>query len=167
MYGDICSRRINVRAAGHATRPPMKRAPLRLVPPTALVAFLLCLPFAGACDEHGPSAPTAPLGSEFTLAPSETATIDGTPVRITFVGVSGDSRCPGDATCIQGGDALVRIRAQDGSASEYELHTGDSSRAAASHGGLRIELTALQPYPFSSRPPIQPGDYRATLKVSR
>jgi hypothetical protein len=110
--------------------------------------------------------PSAPLGGEFTLAPGETASIDNASIRVAFLRVSGDSRCPADAICILGGDALVHVRADgDGSAAEYELHTGDSSRAAVTHRGFRIELVNLQPYPFSSRP-IQPGEYRATLRVS-
>jgi hypothetical protein len=53
------------------------------------------------------------------------------------------------------------------SLSSYDLHTGDSSRAAVTHGSLRIALVELQPYPFSSLPPITPGAYRATLTTSR
>ena len=80
--------------------------------------------------------------------------------------VSGDSRCPADAVCIQGGDALVEVQVSNGNAAPYDLHTGDQSRAAVTHEGFRIELVQLQPYPFSSRT-IAPDDYRATLAVSR
>ena len=88
-------------------------------------------------------------------------------ISVQFVGVTGDSRCPADAFCIQGGDAVVHVRVLDtGAPNAYELHTGDSNRASVAHGGLRIELLELQPYPFSSRT-INPGDYRATIVVSR
>lgn len=83
-----------------------------------------------------------------------------------FTGVSGDSRCPADAICIQGGDALVHVRVSTGLTRSYELHTGDSSRAAVTHGAFRIALVDLQPYPFSSRT-IDPDDYRATMTVVR
>ena len=132
-----------------------------------LIAAALCLLFATACDEKTPTAPTASLEREFTLAPGETAAVDGASLRVQFVRVSGDSRCPADAFCIQGGDALVHIRAESGgAAADYELHTGDATRSAALHAGLRIQLMNLQPYPFSSRT-IPPDEYRATLKVSR
>ena len=131
--------------------------------PVACSLLLLAV----ACAENGPAGPTVPLNRQFTLAPGETASVEGTALRIGFLGVSGDSRCPADAFCIQGGDAIVRIRADgEGSAGEYELHTGDASRTAISHAGFRVELIALQPYPFSSRT-IEPGDYRATLAVTR
>jgi hypothetical protein len=130
-------------------------------------AFLLvfCLLAVTACDEKAPTGPTVPLNQQFTLAPGEAARIDGTPYAIRFVRVSGDSRCPADAICIQGGSALVHIQVfERGAAAEYELHTGDQRRGTISHRNLRIGLVELQPYPFSSRP-IQPDDYRATLQT--
>jgi hypothetical protein len=86
-------------------------------------------------------------------------------VSVRFNRVSGDSRCPADAVCILGGDALVHITALSRQSSrDYELHTGDMR--PVQHDGVTIALVQLQPYPFSSQT-IQPGDYRATLKVSR
>ncbi|MQA29604.1 MAG: hypothetical protein GEU82_07175 [Luteitalea sp.] len=112
-----------------------------------------------------PSGPSVPLAQQFTLAPGESTAIQDASVRVQFVRVSADSRCPADALCIQGGDALVHIAVRGGGEQEYELHTGDSARAAVQHGALRIALIGLQPYPFSSRT-IQPDEYRATLVVS-
>jgi hypothetical protein len=132
----------------------------------SLIFAVGCLLLATACDEESPAGPTVPLNQEFTLAPGETASLEGTSVTVRFLRVSDDSRCPADAVCIQGGDALVHVRATNGSAAEYELHTGDLSRASAIHRDVRIELVQLQPYPFSSRT-IQPDDYRATLRASR
>ena len=131
-----------------------------------LFVIVLCLLAATACDENLVG-PTVSLNQRFTLAPGETAVIDSTTLRVQFLRVSGDSRCPADAVCIQGGDAIVHVRASDeNSSADYELHTGDSSRASAVHRNLRVELVELQPYPFSGRT-IAPGDYRATLVVSR
>ena len=53
-----------------------------------------------------------------------------------------------------------------GSPLNYDLHTGDASKATVSHDGLRISLVNLQPYPFSTRR-IEDGEYRATLTVTR
>ena len=131
------------------------------------ILFSLCLLAATACDENSPTGPTVPLNERFTLAPGQVALVEGADVNVQFVRVSGDSRCPADAICIQGGDAVVQVRVMDdGGAGQYELHTGDSSQAHASHRNLRIDLLELQPYPFSSRP-IEPEDYRATLAVAR
>ena len=131
------------------------------------LTLLICLLAATACDEKSPIGPTVALNERFTLAPSETATIQDADILVQFVEVTGDSRCPADALCIQGGDALVHIRVRDGATlSPYELHTGDSSRATVTYKQVRIALVELQPYPFSSRT-IAPMDYRATLTVTR
>jgi hypothetical protein len=128
---------------------------------------VLCLLAVIGCDEENPVGPTVGANERFTLAPSEVAIIRDFDVNVQFVSVTGDSRCPADALCIQGGDALVHIRVMDGgSSSSYELHTGDASRATVTHKQVRIALVELQPYPFSSRT-IAPGEYRATLTVSR
>ena len=125
----------------------------------------LCLVAATACVEKSPAGPTAPLNQQFTLRRGETVSINGTSVRLQFMEVTGDSRCASDVMCIQAGDAIVHVRALDGAAvADYELHAGDSSRSAASHRQLRIELVQLDPYPVSTRP-IGQDDYRATLRV--
>lgn len=130
------------------------------------LVLILSLVAVAACDE-AVSGPTVVVNERFTLAPGEVATVRDVDVRVRFEFVTGDSRCPADALCIQGGDALVHVSViDDGTTSSYELHTGDSSRATVTHKQIRIALVELQPYPFSSRT-IAPGDYRATLTVSR
>lgn len=128
------------------------------------IPLLCCLLSATACDESL-TGPTVSLNQEFVLAPGGSAIIEGASLAVRFTGVSGDSRCPADVVCIQGGDAIVRISViADGGRRDYELHTGDMRPVR--HDGLTIALVQLSPYPFSSRT-IEPGDYRATLKVTR
>jgi hypothetical protein len=128
----------------------------------ASVVWLLTM--AIACSN--PSGPTVRLDENFVLAPGESARVSGADVSIRFVGVQGDSRCPADAVCIQGGDAIVRVEAQSSTAGAktYDLHTATSQPVR--HGDVAIALVELTPYPFASRP-TQPGDYRATLRVTR
>src|SRR5262245_26709459 len=111
--------------------------------------LVLCLLAVTACDENSPAVPTVALNGLFMLAHAEMATVQDVDRRVQFVEVTGDSRCPADAICIQGGDALVHVRVFDsGVSSPYELHTGDSSRATVTHKQVRIGLVELQPYPF-------------------
>jgi hypothetical protein len=131
------------------------------------VLAAICLLAATACDENSPIGPTVPLNERFTLAPGEVADVEQAAIRVQFLKVTGDSRCPADAVCLQGGDAVVHTRVHDAEGrTDYELHTGDSRRAAAVHRDVTIELVELQPYPFSSRT-IDPSEYRATLVVRR
>jgi hypothetical protein len=124
---------------------------------------VLLLAMAIACS---PSGPSARLDENFVLAPGETARVTGAGVSIRFAGVQGDSRCPADAICIQGGDAIVRVEVlpSSGGATTYDLHTATSE--SVRHGDVSIALVELAPYPFASRP-TQPGAYRATLRVTR
>jgi hypothetical protein len=130
-------------------------------------SILICLLCATGCDEKSPNGPTVSLNERFTLSPGQVAAFEDADLRIRFVRVTGDSRCPADAVCIQGGDALVQLLASEGNdSSQLGLHTGDSSQASAVYRGVRITLVDLQPYPFSSRT-IAPDEYRATLTATR
>lgn len=130
-----------------------------------IATLLVCLLAATACDES-PTGPTVTVDQRFTLSVGETASIEGRTLKLRFEGVTGDSRCPADAVCIQGGDAVVTVHATgEGGSASLELHTGDSSRASVTYRGVRVELVELQPYPFSGRT-IAQSEYRATLLVS-
>jgi hypothetical protein len=128
-------------------------------------AIVFCLLAAPACLFQSPTAPAQDVDAEVVIAAGQTAAISGTSIRIYFERVIGDSRCPADVMCIQGGDAIVRIAVVSGTrdAQQYDLHTGDMK--PVQHDQLTITLVQLQPYPFSSGP-IQPGDYRLTLRVT-
>lgn len=130
-----------------------------------LAAILVCLLAATACDES-PTGPTVSLDTQFTLTQGETAAVQGRNLKLRFESVTGDSRCPADAICITGGDAIVKVAATgDAGSLSLELHTGDLSRASVTYGNVKVTLLELQPYPFSSRT-IEQKDYRATLRVS-
>lgn len=126
--------------------------------------LLCCLLLVTGCSES-PTSPTIPLNREFVLAPGAAALIGGASMTIKFNGVTGDSRCPADAVCVWGGDAIVSLTVTStGGSRNHELHTGDMR--PVTHDDVTISLVQLAPYPFSSSP-IQPGDYRATLKATR
>jgi len=115
-----------------------------------------------ACSDS-PTAPSEPV--TVTLAPGQTETVGG--LSIKFTGVTRDTRCPGDAICIQQGDAWIALETTLGfSAAKFELQTNDDAANDRTIGDYLIEVVEVAPYPFLSLPPIQPGDYRVTLKIS-
>jgi hypothetical protein len=128
-------------------------------------AFLaLLLLFVTSCDERI-TGPTAPLNSEFTLAPGQMMAIEGASLSLRFNRVRGDNRCPADAVCILGGSADVDVTVlSDAAAHEYVLRTGDMQPVR--HQGHTVALVQVAPYPFSART-IQPDQYRVTLRVTR
>jgi hypothetical protein len=119
---------------------------------------------SAACDS-GPTAPRVDLGQDFVLAPGERRQVARPSLTVRFVEVTGDSRCPADALCIQGGDAVVHIEvtASGAQTTAYELHTGDMRPVV--HEDVMIALVRLTPDPFSSRT-IEQDEYRATLRVT-
>jgi hypothetical protein len=130
-----------------------------------LAVAIFCLLSVTACDFWSPTEPS-PVNAELTLAPGEQRSVSGADLSIKFEEVVGDNRCPGDATCILGGSATIRILVQGpGSASQrYELTTGEMR--PAQHRGTRIELLEVTPYPFSSMP-FEPSEYRIKLRITR
>jgi hypothetical protein len=121
---------------------------------------LLALLAAAACTPTSPSV-GVPLGTEFTLKPGETAQMSSTDLRVTFHGVVSDSRCPGDAICVQAGDAVLALRV---GTAEVELRSNTLPERTV--GIYKIRVLKVDPYPFVSKP-IAAGDYRAALVVTR
>jgi len=132
----------------------------------AAVVALVCVASLTGCASRMPSAPSGPVDAQIVLAPGQVKDVPDAGIRIRFQSVTGDSRCPADAVCIQGGDAVVHIDVlpASGGTFPYELHTG--TQAPVMHGDLTIELEMLEPYPFSGKT-IAQSDYRATLRVTR
>jgi hypothetical protein len=126
---------------------------------------LVCLFAVTGCTSDAPVAPAPPINREVVLPVGGSASVPEASATVSFERVVGDSRCPADALCVLGGDAIVRIEVTtpDGQRG-YDLHTGN--QRPVMHGDLTIRLLQLEPYPFSSHP-IDPATYRATLRVVR
>jgi len=128
--------------------------------------------FLAACASgggNGPTSPTPALNEEFTLAPGQTATVNGTNVRLTFDRVSEDSRCPTDVTCVWEGDAVVVLKVKvEAEEATREVHTqgGDPRSRKAPVGDYVVTLVRLEPAPRSTAT-IEASAYRATLIVAR
>jgi hypothetical protein len=120
---------------------------------------MLLLGSLPGCWSTAPSDP-----GTFTLAPGGSASYGALAIR--FIGVESDSRCPAAALCIQQGDAEVRLEATvRRQTTPLTLRVNDPERRRIAHRGYLIELTALEPYPFSTDP-IPAADYRVTLVIS-
>jgi hypothetical protein len=125
---------------------------------------VFCLVLVTGCFGDGPAAP-APVNQEVTLAPGQSGSVAGG-LTLKFDGVSGDSRCPADALCIQGGSASVRVEVSATSSVRREVVFETGNLQPVRHGTWTLELVQLSPYPFGASP-IEPEDYRATLRITR
>jgi hypothetical protein len=88
-------------------------------------------------------------------------------LRIGFLGVRNDSRCPVDVVCVWAGNAEVEIGVSFGMGPTrpYVLNTTLDPRFV-DLGAYRITLTGLKPDPVSTSP-IPPDRYVATLRLQR
>jgi hypothetical protein len=110
----------------------------------------------------------ANLDSEFVLQINQSAEIKSEDIKITFLNVTSDSRCPSDVTCIWQGQAGIELDVQKGEVeSTVSLSIGgDSSPEESIFNSYLIQLVDLSPYPISTKN-IQPEDYTATIKITK
>jgi hypothetical protein len=126
----------------------------------ALLPVLVIAALGVGCQ----SDPTAPsLPATVTLAPGESATADS--VRVTFVKVTSDTRCPINALCIQAGDAVAQFRTTvRGNEATSDLALVDPTRRFTIVGGVTVEFDNLQPHPVGGQT-TDPKTYRATVTI--
>jgi hypothetical protein len=100
------------------------------------------------------------------LGPGQSAPIAAAAISLRFLGVGSDSRCPADASCVQAGSARVDVQVTfvTGGAQIVGFETADPQPVR--FGSLTLTLVQLTPYPAGPQP-INPADYRATLRVTR
>lgn len=127
---------------------------------------LTVLLLLASCGTSPAAARAARVGEPFTLAPGETAQVEGTGFAVTFESVSADSRCPSGVTCVWEGDAVVLVSARPATTSPRELHTSGRFATEAEVDGYSVRLVELAPVPRSDASPA-PSAYRATLLVAR
>jgi len=125
-----------------------------------LAAILSCLALAGCGAVPAQQPPTVELGAEVTLAPGEGVAVNNARLKVRFVGVSEDSRCPRDVNCVWAGEVKVRLEIFAIEQSRVELREGESTLS----GEYRITVVHVEPQPVSTAH-IAPPDYRATLKA--
>ena len=134
--------------------------------PALLVSFgsLFALACGGSSSGSPTGSPPAAINQPVELAPGQSTQVGA--LRITFTGVSGDSRCPIDVTCVWEGDAVAEIElSQPTSAMETrELHT--ASPRSATYGRYQVELVRLDPAPRSTQT-IPPASYRLVVRVTQ
>jgi hypothetical protein len=135
--------------------------------PRSLLAVLV-LTTAVACAASNPASSSVPAGREFQVRPGESVAVQGTDLALRFERVAQDSRCPADAVCVTLGDAVSVFSVTRGGqpADSLSLHTEPGAGQQGTIGDWTLSLTRLEPYPYASRP-IEPSDYRATLRVDR
>jgi hypothetical protein len=111
----------------------------------------------------------ARLNREFKLKVWQRVTLQGSNLRIKFVKVETDSRCPADVKCVWAGNAAIQVEIASGRQSKaVTLSTGRGPAFVSEvrYQGYKVKLVDLSPYPRSGGK-TAPGDYAATLLISK
>jgi hypothetical protein len=114
------------------------------------------------------AAQRARVGREFKVKVGQVVALDGGGLRLRFVRVAEDSRCPRDVTCVWAGNAevLVEVGGKGWKGKRTLKLNTNSGEAEAGYGRYKVRLEALSPQPQSDSK-IAQGQYTATLLVSK
>jgi len=131
---------------------------------SGLLVVILLLPVVSAAC--GFAQVTAALNEQFMLYAGKTAVITGESLKIKFVEVTADSRCPYGTECIQAGEAqclmLINYSNSQSSLTFTQQGTDDNT---IDFNIFKITYQ-LQPYPVYGDG-IAAEDYRLKMTVTR
>lgn len=117
-----------------------------------------------AVDDIGRTVVEAPV--EVALDAGQEVTLPGTVVRVAFLRVPEDSRCPVDVVCVWEGNAVVEIGVTVGSGPTVpiQLNTALEPRSVRS-GAHDFAVVSLDPVQRSGSA-IEPGEYRVRVRIA-
>lgn len=125
------------------------------------LSLILMLAFGAFVGVEAQTAPQASVrvGKEKKVA--------RTNLKIKFVKLVEDSRCPTDANCIWAGSAKIQIKVtgKRGASKTFEINTGIAPQTATFEG-YEIKLTDLTPKPATNIR-INPEGYTASFEVKK
>jgi hypothetical protein len=111
----------------------------------------------------------ANFGNQFNLKTNQSAIINSGEVKVTFIEVTEDSRCPSDLNCFWAGQIQVSVNILENGHDLGTLHlVNNASRKDLSIKKINkhlIEFIKAKPYPKSNQE-IEFSDYIITLAVS-
>jgi len=140
----------------------------------ALIMLLLCLGCGDSdntpSNTSGDQEDSVALGERFYLRINDVAYIKSEDIKVEFVDVVEDSRCPADVVCIWSGQVNILVsiskNGEDlGNLNLISAGEGDE-RAAQTFDGYSITLLDVDPYPISTQE-IEIFDYLIALLVEK
>jgi len=109
-------------------------------------------------------------GAQFQLKVNQTTSLESDSIKIKFLNVTEDSRCPSDVTCVWQGEVkiFVNIIKNNKALGDFSLtsRAGDKNLATQVFDGYSIQVVKVVPYPTSGKK-ISLSDYVATFVISK
>ena len=120
------------------------------------------------------SAITGNLGIPFQLKINQVASIESENLKIKFLNITEDSRCPSDEgldyriNCVWAGQAtvVVNILKNNQNLGDFSLESRTADSAVKNFDRYSIKLTKVEPYPKGGQT-IELSDYIVTIIVSK
>lgn len=105
---------------------------------------------------------------KFTLRYGQQKRVAEGNLRIKFVAVVEDSRCPVGADCIWAGNAQIKVLAIDSRGEKKEMILNTASGVQGDQfAGFAVNLVELTPMPSAKTGKATDSRYRATFTVAR
>ena len=125
---------------------------------TLFLSLVLTLIFSGVMQ--------AQTSQQVKIGVGKQKTVTKDKIKIQFVSLVEDSRCPTDTECVWAGNAKIKIKVSSRRGSEmFEINTNTGARGA-SFNGYAINLTSLTPAPATNIR-INKNGYTAAFEISR
>ena len=145
------------------------------------VVFIFFAVLLAACQSGTPEPLNAIVNTEFTLSEGKKVELRDAGIAITFISLSGDSRCPLGMECAMSGPVTVSlsIRDQSGTESTEVLQTFTDIKGLAPEmefegikdritvGEYQIKIISVLPYPEKKTFSIGEPNYELGLKVTK
>ena len=131
-----------------------------------LLVAVMVLVFSIGCNDQTDEI-SVELGQEFELKLGQTASIEAEELKVKFVEVVGDSRCPTGATCVWEGEVscTLEITYLDEMYTKTIVQSGLSSQYAVEiFEEYELEFT-VQPYPELDKE-IKADEYRLLITIT-
>ena len=130
-----------------------------------LLTVSLLLLAAGVSCSTGKIA--ASLGKEFTLPAGKTALISGEDLKMQFVEVAADSRCPAGVVCVWAGEAKCRMSITYRGSESGAVFTQPGSSTGTQDIFQKYKVSfKLEPYPESGKQ-IAGSDYNLVMTITK
>jgi len=134
---------------------------------TLTLSLMLLVMGLTACASPAPPPPATQLGDRVTLNIGQTASYEGD-LKVKFLDVTEDSRCPQNVTCIWAGQVSCSLEVTTAGKTEGVTLTqpGLTDAAAGRPVGAYTFRFDVEPYPEAGKQ-IEKTDYRLLLTVTR
>ena len=108
--------------------------------------------------------------TQFQLKVNQSFLLESGGIKIKFLNVTSDSRCPSGVTCIWQGEVVVLVNIlknnQDGGNFNLTSNTGQKDTTVQIAKGYFLHVVNVEPYPLSGKK-ISVSDYLATFLITQ